>query len=86
MAYSKQVVEIEVVVEQCMQFDFFFQAFISMVKVFGVVEQIYYVQYCLMVFDWEGVDWISDVEEICNFYFGDEMLACGMVEEMLLVE
>ncbi|MCR9098925.1 MAG: efflux RND transporter periplasmic adaptor subunit [bacterium] len=86
MAHSKQVAETEAVAEQRTQFDFLSQALISTVKAFGAAEQTYYVQHCPMAFDWEGADWISDVQEIRNPYFGDEMLACGTVEETLPAE
>lgn len=86
MAHSKQIAETEAVAKQRTQFDFLSQALISTVKAFGAAEQTYYVQHCPMAFDWEGADWISDVEEIRNPYFGDEMLACGTVEETLPAE
>jgi len=42
-----------------------------------------YRQYCPMAFDYTGGYWLSDVEDIMNPYFGDEMLTCGNVEEQL---
>ncbi len=86
MAHSKQIAEAEAVAEQRTQFDFLSQALISTVKAFGAAQQTYYVQHCPMAFDWEGADWISDAKEIRNPYFGDEMLACGTVEETLTKE
>ena len=41
----------------------------------------FYKQYCPMAFDNQGAFWLSNVEEIRNPYFGDEMLTCGSVEE-----
>jgi len=41
-----------------------------------------YLQHCPMAFDDEGADWISAEEEILNPYFGDQMLHCGLVEEV----
>lgn len=86
IAHSKQIAEAEAVAEQRTQFDFLSQALISTVKAFGAAQQTYYVQHCPMAFDWEGADWISDAKEIRNPYFGDEMLACGTVEETLTKE
>lgn len=40
-------------------------------------------QYCPMAFDFKGAFWISDAREIMNPYFGDEMLHCGEVREIL---
>jgi Cu(I)/Ag(I) efflux system membrane fusion protein len=86
IAHSKQIAEAEAVAEQRTQFDLLSQALISTVKAFGAAQQTYYVQHCPMAFDWEGADWISDAKEIRNPYFGDEMLACGTVEETLTKE
>lgn len=36
-----------------------------------------YLQHCPMAFDNQGANWISDVPEIKNPYFGDKMLNCG---------
>lgn len=44
-------------------------------------EQTLYKQYCPMAFDNQGAFWLSNIEEIRNPYFGDEMLTCGRVEE-----
>jgi Cu(I)/Ag(I) efflux system membrane fusion protein len=86
LSHSKQIGEAEAVAPQRTQFDFLSQTLIKVVKVFGAAEQTYYVQHCPMAFDWEGADWISDVEEIRNPYFGDEMLTCGTVEETLITK
>ncbi len=37
--------------------------------------------HCPMAFDWEGADWLQASTQIRNPYFGDEMLACGTIEE-----
>ncbi len=42
-----------------------------------------YRQYCPMAFDNTGAYWLSDVAEIRNPYFGDMMLECGTVKEVL---
>jgi Cu(I)/Ag(I) efflux system membrane fusion protein len=86
IAHGKNISKSGEVSEQRTQFDFLSQSLIKTVKAFGAAEQTYYVQHCPMAFDWEGANWISDVEEIRNPYFGDEMLTCGTVEETLVVE
>ncbi|SRR5690606_4623207 len=53
------------------------------VKAFGLGGGIAYYEYCPMAFDNQGGYWLSDSEIIRNPYFGDEMLACGSVQEKL---
>lgn len=45
-----------------------------------------YKQYCPMAFDDKGAFWLSDKEEIMNPYFGDVMLHCGVVKEVLSID
>ncbi len=42
-----------------------------------------YKQFCPMAFDGEGGYWLSDSKEIRNPFFGDKMLVCGSVNEIL---
>ena len=42
-----------------------------------------YVQYCPMANEGEGGFWLSSQKEIMNPYYGDEMLNCGEVKEIL---
>jgi len=42
-----------------------------------------YMQYCPMAMDHEGAYWLSEKEEIFNPYFGDKMLHCGSVKEVI---
>ena len=42
-----------------------------------------YKQYCPMAFNNTGGYWLSDDKEIRNPYFGDKMLKCGVVKEIL---
>lgn len=42
-----------------------------------------YQQYCPMAFDNTGAHWISDKEKVFNPYFGDKMLRCGKVTEVI---
>lgn len=65
------------------QFDFLSQALIKSIKVFGIEDGTYFVQHCPMAFDNAGADWLSTEEQIRNPYFGDQMLTCGIVQEVL---
>ncbi|MCB0803064.1 MAG: DUF3347 domain-containing protein [Bacteroidetes bacterium] len=42
-----------------------------------------YQQFCPMAFDDQGAYWISDEEKVFNPYFGDKMLRCGRVTEVI---
>jgi hypothetical protein len=42
-----------------------------------------YKQFCPMAFDNKGAYWLSLEENVLNPYFGDRMLKCGYVEEVL---
>ncbi len=42
-----------------------------------------YQQYCPMAFENTGAYWISDEEKVYNPYFGDKMLRCGKVTEVI---
>lgn len=82
-AHGKKIAELDDVEVQRKQFDFLSQALIKTIKVFGIEQDTFYVQHCPMAFNDTGAEWISDVEEIRNPYFGDVMLKCGWVEEVL---
>ncbi|RLD21231.1 MAG: efflux RND transporter periplasmic adaptor subunit [Bacteroidetes bacterium] len=75
--HSAKIAEIEDVELQRTQFDFLSQALIRSVKVFGIPNETYYVQHCPMANENNGADWISNMTEINNPYFGDKMLKCG---------
>lgn len=79
-AHSKKITELTDVEEQRKQFDFFSQALIKTIKVFGIPDDTLYVQHCPMAFDNKGADWISKEEAIQNPYFGDKMMRCGVVK------
>ncbi len=83
--HGEKVKELNEIEAQRKQFDFLSQTLIQTIKVFGVSEQTFYIQHCPMAFNDTGADWISDVEEIRNPYFGDVMLKCGVVEEIITV-
>ena len=82
-AHSEKIAASDDVEEQRKQFDFLSQSLIKSAKVFGIGETILYVQHCPMANDNEGADWLSDVEEVRNPYFGDKMLKCGLVKDTI---
>jgi hypothetical protein len=46
-------------------------------------SQILYKQYCPMAFENKGAYWLSNMKEVYNPYFGDQMLHCGRIEETI---
>lgn len=55
----------------------------AMLARFGVPKGTLYKAWCPMAFDNRGASWIQDREEINNPYFGDMMLRCGEIKEVL---
>jgi Cu(I)/Ag(I) efflux system membrane fusion protein len=58
-------------------------ALYASVKAFGLHHGMIYYQYCPMANGDKGAYWFSNVEEIENPYFGDEMLKCGETKETI---
>ena len=42
-----------------------------------------YKQYCPMAFDNKGAYWLAKEKQVNNPYFGDAMLHCGRIEEVI---
>ncbi|RPI46259.1 MAG: efflux RND transporter periplasmic adaptor subunit, partial [Bacteroidetes bacterium] len=61
----------------------FSNALYGVVKAFGLQGGTVYYQYCPMALDDRGAHWLSEIEDIENPYFGDEMLSCGETQETL---
>ena len=53
------------------------------IKAFGTGSVATYYQFCPMAFNDKGGYWLSEEETIRNPYFGDKMLRCGSVKEVL---
>ena len=49
-------------------------------------DETLYVQFCPMANDNQGAQWLSTEKEIRNPYYGDAMLSCGSVVEVLSIE
>jgi Cu(I)/Ag(I) efflux system membrane fusion protein len=57
---------------------------IALVEKFGIPEsQVLYKFHCPMAFDNKGADWIQDINDIKNPYFGTAMLKCGEMTEVI---
>ncbi len=66
--------------EQREHFEHLSMSMIDVVEYFGLQERVYKM-HCPMAFDDEGAYWLSNRDEILNPYFGDAMLACGVIEQ-----
>lgn len=82
-SHGDKISELKDIEAQRKQFDFLSQALIKSLKVFGVTEDTFYVQYCPMANDNDGATWISEQVKILNPYFGDKMLTCGSIQDTL---
>lgn len=54
----------------------------ELVKSFGTSRPMYQ-DYCPMALKDKGASWISEIKEIRNPYFGDQMMECGEVTEVI---
>ncbi len=52
------------------------------IQLFGVNENVYY-QFCPMADDNNGAYWLSKEQKVINPYFGDTMLTCGEVKQVI---
>jgi len=52
------------------------------IEVFGINEKVYH-QYCPMADNNKGAYWLSKEETVFNPYFGDAMLTCGDVKQVI---
>ena len=80
--HGKKITSLEDVEEQRQQFEFLSDAMINSITAFGTEKELF-VQFCPMAFDNKGADWISDIAEVQNPYFGDKMMKCGLVTDTL---
>ena len=54
----------------------------ELAKSFGAGKTLYH-DYCPMAFNNKGAMWLSEQKEIKNPYYGEEMMECGTVEEVI---
>ena len=69
--------------DQRKQFQMISNTLIGMLRNFNEVNDKLFVQFCPMADDNNGAFWISKEEQVLNPYFGDVMLKCGSVEEVI---
>lgn len=70
--------------DQRLEFINLSKAMINTLKSFGIdSDEPLFIQYCPMANNDQGANWISLNENIINPYFGDMMLTCGSVEEVI---
>jgi len=69
--------------EQRVHFETLSESVYQAVSAAEGVEKTLYRQYCPMAFDDKGAFWISDSDQVRNPYFGDAMLKCGSVKEVI---
>jgi Cu(I)/Ag(I) efflux system membrane fusion protein len=55
---------------------------VSALEVFGINEKVYH-QFCPMADANKGAYWLSKEEKVINPYFGDAMLTCGEVKQVI---
>ncbi len=56
---------------------------ILLLKTFGAMDKAIYIEHCPMVNSNKGADWLSLESEIRNPYYGEAMLKCGEVLEVV---
>ncbi|WP_028890504.1 efflux RND transporter periplasmic adaptor subunit [Tenacibaculum ovolyticum] len=70
------------IVEQRSHFIQLSSSLITTVQVFGINEKVY-VEFCPMANSNKGAYWLSKEEVVMNPYYGDAMLKCGEVKQIL---
>ncbi|WPP50183.1 efflux RND transporter periplasmic adaptor subunit [Catalinimonas niigatensis] len=81
-ASAEAIAETENIDTQRKHFKILSKSVIQAARAFGTAEKLY-VQYCPMADNDEGANWLSLSEEIRNPYYGDMMLTCGNVENII---
>lgn len=79
---AQAIIDTENIDTQRKNFKSLSESIIKAARAFGTAEKLY-VQYCPMADDDEGANWLSQSEEIRNPYYGDMMLTCGNVEDII---
>ena len=71
------------IAKQRLAFSKFNEAFHNSLKTFGLKNTTAYYQYCPMANNEKGAYWLSEIKDIRNPYFGEDMLGCGETRETL---
>ena len=80
---SGTIAESDDVEVQRLAFSSLTSGLVSSIKYFGLEGDNVYYQYCPMAFNNKGDYWLSNSDEVLNPYFGDKMLRCGEVVEVI---
>lgn len=80
---SKGINESVSLEHQRKQFQMISDKLIEMIRNFDEVNDKLFVQFCPMADDNKGAFWISKEEQVLNPYFGDVMLKCGSVKQVI---
>lgn len=82
----EEIARAESIDEKRLNFGDLSESMYAIIKDFGITEGTVYIQYCPMAFDNNGASWVSLDAHILNPYFGDAMLECGKVNEVITFE
>ena len=79
---TKSITEVSNIKEQRNHFKHLSSHLGSAIQLFGVNEKVYN-QFCPMADNNKGAYWLSKEEKVLNPYFGDAMLTCGEVKQVI---
>ena len=79
---TKSIVEASDIKKQRNHFKYLSSHLGSAIQLFGVNEKVYN-QFCPMADNNKGAYWLSKEEKVSNPYFGDVMLTCGEVKQVI---
>ena len=79
---TKSIAEASDIKEQRNHFKHLSSHLGSAIQLFGVNEKVYN-QFCPMADNNKGAYWLSKEEKVLNPYFGDAMLTCGEVKQVI---
>lgn len=80
--HAKLSKEADAIEEKRKNFVFISHPLIKVIEAFGA-RQTLYVDYCPMANNDRGAYWLSETEEIRNPYFGEVMLSCGEIKDVV---
>ena len=79
---TKSIAETSDIKEQRNHFKHLSSHLGTAIQLFGVNEKVYY-QFCPMADNNKGAYWLSKEEKVSNPYYGDAMLSCGEVKQVI---
>jgi Cu(I)/Ag(I) efflux system membrane fusion protein len=79
----KKMAAAKSIAEERAHFKPFSERMVVLAKTFASAGETIYVQHCPMADNNKGADWLSREKKVLNPYFGDAMLTCGKVTEVI---